>query len=108
MSIPKRPKFYKVRLFMPYIGISVVIFFMNLMDSWSGKIIVVVVLICVSSILQRIFDPSEFNKYLKYEADVEKQRLKEIQKSNVNENIQKYVQDQRTKKLSAKWWQFWI
>jgi hypothetical protein len=48
--------------------------------------------------------------YANYEAKIVSNQPKyEIPiNSKVNENIEKYLEEQRIKKINAKWWQFWI
>ncbi len=109
MSKPVKPKYYKVRLYVPIVGFVIFMWALNLIDSNTKKVIFGLISLCIALVFQHLFNPKNVNEYYQHEIDIEKKSPKNItSKSNINENIRKHLEEQRIKKQNAKWWQFWV
>ncbi len=105
----QKPRFYLFRLYFPYFGFFIVLFFLHKMNSLAEIAIFVSVASTIGLIFRYFFDHKEISLYIEYEEALEKQKTsKALAKSNVNENIKNYLEESKAKKSKAKWWQIWI
>jgi len=118
---PSKPKYYTLWSATSTVCfISFMVFGKDLLDDttpiYSSIILLFVGLFVVCSILAckklRQYE-AEYAIYLEQVNELKRQqRIEEEYKkasvSKVNENIERYLQEQKARKEGAKWWQFWV
>lgn len=106
--IVKKPKYYKLRLFGPYLAIVPLMAVFTSLDTIEAKSIMLLVYFVVATLLSKKFNSKEIRKYYNYELALKKERLSKLKSEDVSENIRHYKEREREKRLNAKWWQFWV
>lgn len=103
-----KPKHYRLRLYAPYAFSLVLIITLQLTDSLYHKAALIVFFVFIVLLFGKVSNSKEVNDYFEREAENKTQAMREeAASSSVNENIEKYLEAQRLKRASAKWWQFW-
>ena len=120
LTKPKRPKYYFLVHILFFIGLIVLSTTFNsaIEKFWpqydfisSSGLIIPLILLLTPTIYgeykqrKQDYEDQEHDRKQREKEKIEQERLKN---SKVNENIKKYLEEQKQKKLNSSWWQFWV
>lgn len=105
----EKPRYYRIKLYGGYVLFFIFVFSSQAVDGFYQKTAVFAFFIVVSIGLNKTMNVKEATEYFNYETKQKRAKMQKVQESSsVNKNIERYLEDQRIKKLNAKWWQFWV
>jgi len=121
MEEPKRPKYFRLWMVIKmilFVSIYLIMININFLENiWILGVVVVFLALYYLIDVKKMFPILEAfdqyqKQYLKYQnfcrSNMRYNQVDAERDCMVNENIKKYLEEQKRRKSEAKWWQFWV